>query len=65
MVLSTKEASYIIVLGIVISVLPISSTHLSLSILILEHLQDLAVCLHGIADHGLLKSIVVISATNA
>jgi hypothetical protein len=39
--------------------------HLSLSILILEHLQDLAVCSHCNADCGLLESIVVSSATNA
>ena len=38
--------------------------HLSLSILILEHLQHLAASLHGSADLGLLKSIVVSSATN-
>jgi hypothetical protein len=39
--------------------------HLNLSILILEHLQDLAACSHGIADLGLLKAIVVTSATKA
>jgi hypothetical protein len=39
--------------------------HLSLTIFILEHLQQLAVHSQGISDLRLLKSIVVSSATNA
>jgi len=46
------------------SALDTVGTHVSVSILIMEHLQDLAACSHGIDDLGLLKSIVVSSATN-
>jgi len=63
MVLTTKEARYIIVLGIVISVLPISSTVLSTMLRVSQvHLFKIDVCLKWEMCYTLLDTFENISA---
>jgi hypothetical protein len=76
MVLTTKEASYIIVLGIVISVLPISSTSInyinidSIELMIIKFLSEIDIvilrlpCLFSIANVGSSMVVFVNSGTS-